>query len=196
MNKLGIIILFWAVTKYATANSANSTIIAVLGVSQSELSEDNETMIDRELQSKSNTKFTGRTPSSNRRIDSSAYSISVKVKDPKGIKKVWIETKYENEKYVSRRATKNGNRYKLKLNNLQEGTYTWRVKAKNKSNKKNTSSASSFIVIRKWFDYRGRKWKPYSTFISDLTLHYSLLCCSRNSKQQNQVWSARRLRDI
>jgi uncharacterized protein (DUF2344 family) len=149
MNKLGIIILLLAITKYATANSANSTTTAVLDALQSESSEDDETMMDRELKSKSKTKFNRRTPTSNLQIDSSAYSISVKVTDPKGIKKVWIETKYENEQYVSHRATKNGNRYKLKLNNLQEGTYTWRIKAKSKANKYKRSSAISFSVIRK-----------------------------------------------
>jgi hypothetical protein len=107
-------------------------------------------MMDRELKSKAKTKFKRRTPNKNLQIDSSAYTISVKVTDPKGIKKVWIETKYENEKYVKHRATKNGRRYELNLINLQEGKYTWRVKAKNKKKKKKTSSASSFFVIRKW----------------------------------------------
>jgi hypothetical protein len=184
MNKLSIIILLLAITKYATANSANSITTAVLDTSQAESSEDNETIMDRELKSKSKTKFDRMTPPSNLKIDTSAYSISVEVTDPKGIKEVWIETKYENEEYVSHRAIKNGDRYELNLNNLQEGTYTWRAKAKNKKNKRKRSSAISFIVIRKWFYYRGRKWKAYSTFISDLTLYYSLLYCSRNSKQQ------------
>jgi hypothetical protein len=186
MNKLSIIILFLAITKYATANLANITTTAVLDASQSESSEDNEGMIDRRLRSKSKTRFTRRTPTSNRRIDSSAYSISVKVTDPEGIKKVWIETKYETEKYVSRRATKKGNIYKLKLTNLQEGAYTWRVQAKNKKKNKKRSGAKSFTVIRtgKWFDYRVRKWKAYSTFISDLTLYYSLSYCSWNPKQR------------
>jgi hypothetical protein len=49
MNKLSIIILFLAMTKYATANLVNSSTPAVLDVSQSESSEDNETMMDREL---------------------------------------------------------------------------------------------------------------------------------------------------
>jgi hypothetical protein len=153
MNKLSIIILFLAITKYATANSTIPTRSAILDFShQSKSSEDDETMMDRELKAKSKTKFKRKTPTSNLRIDTSAYSISVKVTDPKGIKKVWILTKYENGKYVSHRAkTKNGRRYKLKLNKLQEGTYTWRVKAKNKRNKKKRSSATSFVVIRKWF---------------------------------------------
>jgi uncharacterized protein (DUF2344 family) len=153
MNKLSIIILLLAITKYATANSAMPTTPTVLDASQSESSEDDEAMMDRELKSKSKTKFNRRTPTSNLQIDSSAYSISVKVTDPKGIKKVWIETKYENEKYVSHRATKNGDRYELNLINLQEGTYTWRVKAKNNAKKNKRSSAISFIVIRKWFYY-------------------------------------------
>jgi uncharacterized protein (DUF2344 family) len=152
MNKISIIILLLAITKNATANSANSTTNVVLA-SQSESPEHNETTMDRELKSKSKTKFNSMSPTSNRQIDSSAYSISVKVTDPKGIKKVWIETKYANEKYVSHRATKNGNRYELNLNNLQEGTYTWRVKAKNKAKKKKRSGPISFIVIRKWFYY-------------------------------------------
>jgi hypothetical protein len=159
MNKVSIIILLLAITKYATANSANSTTTAALDASLSESSEGDETMMDRELKSKSKTKFNRMTPTSNLQIDSSAYSISVKVTDPKGIKKVWIETKYENEKYVSHRATKSDNRYKLNFSNLQEGTYTWRVKAKNKANKKKRSSAISFSVICKSFYYRGRKWK-------------------------------------
>jgi hypothetical protein len=153
MYKLSIIILFLAITKYATANSTIPTTIGVLDASQSKSSEANKTMMDRELKSKSKTKFKQMNPTSNLQIDSSAYSISVKVTDPKGIKKVWIETKYGDEKYESHRATKNGNRYKLNLNNLQEGTYTWRVKAKNKAKKKKRSSTNSFIVIRKWFHY-------------------------------------------
>jgi hypothetical protein len=186
MNKISIIILLLAITKHATANSSNSTTIAVLvDASQSESSEDNETIMDRELKkSKSKTKFNRMTPTSNVQIDSSACSISVEVIDPKGIEKVWIETKYENENYVSHRATRSGNRYELNLIELQEGTYTWRVKAQNKKNKEEESSAISFSVICKCFYYRGRKWKAYSTFISDLTLYYFLLYCSRNPKQR------------
>jgi hypothetical protein len=55
MNKLSIIILLLAITKYATANSANSTTTAVLDTSQAESTKDNETIVDRELKSKSKT---------------------------------------------------------------------------------------------------------------------------------------------
>jgi hypothetical protein len=58
MNKLSIIILLWAITKYVTANSAIPTTTAVLDASQSESSEDNETMMDRELKSESKTMMT------------------------------------------------------------------------------------------------------------------------------------------
>jgi hypothetical protein len=154
MNKLSIIVLLLAITKYATANSENSITTAVLDASQSESSKDNEIIMERDLKkSKSKTKFNRMTPTSNLQIDSSACSISVEVTDPKGIEKVWIQTKYENEKYASHTATKNGLRYELNLINLREGTYTWRVKAQNKKNKKKKSSAISFIVIRKWFYY-------------------------------------------
>jgi uncharacterized protein (DUF2344 family) len=153
MNKLSIILLLLAITKYATANATISTTPTVLDASQSESSKHNETMMDRGLKSKSKTNFNSMTPTSNLQIDRTAYPISVKVTDPKGIKKVWIETKYEHEKYVSHRATKNGDRYELNLNNLQEGTYTWRVKAKNKANQKKRSGAIFFIVIRKWSYY-------------------------------------------
>jgi hypothetical protein len=153
MNKLSIIILLLAITKYATANSANSTTTAVLDTSQAESTKDNETIVDRELKSKSKTEFNRMTPTSSLKIDTSSYSISVEVTDPKGIKRVWIEIKYENEKYVSHRATKNGDIYELNLINLREGTYTWRVKAKNMKKKKKRSSAISFFVIRKWFYY-------------------------------------------
>jgi hypothetical protein len=183
MNKLSTIILLLAITKYATANSTISTATAVLDASHSESSADNETMMDRELNSKSHTKFNHMTPTSNLQIDSFTYSISVECTDPRGIKKVWIEAKYENENYAKFRATKNGNRYELNLIKMLEGAYTWRVKAKNKENKYKTSSAISFSVIRKWFYYRGRKWKAYcSTLISDLTLYYSLLYRRRNSR--------------
>jgi hypothetical protein len=181
MNKLSIIILLLAITKHATANSAKSTAIAVPDALHSEPSEHNETMMDRELKSRSKTKFKRKIPTSNLKIDSSTYSISVEVTDPKGIKKVWIKTKYENEQYVSHRATKNGERYEVNLINLHEGTYTWIVIAKNKKNRKKRSSATFFIVIRKWFYYRVRKLKAFLTFMSDLTLYYSLLYCSRNS---------------
>jgi hypothetical protein len=90
---------------------------------QAKSSEDNETIMDRELKSESKTKFKRMTPTSNLKIDSSAYSISVEVTDPKGIKKVWIEIKYENEKYASHRATKSGDIYERSVINLQEGTY-------------------------------------------------------------------------
>ncbi len=148
---------------------------------------------------------------SNLKIDSSAYSISPsKLPIQKESRsKVWIEIKFENEKYASYRATKTVI-CNLNVINLQEANYKWRVKAKNKKNKKTRSSAISFFVIRTWFYYWGRKWKAYSTFIiSDLTLYYSLLFYNRNSKQQRgprfdanwfsnieqqiQVWSARRL---
>jgi hypothetical protein len=125
MNKLSIIILLLAITKYANANSANSITTAVLDASRSESSEDNETIMDRELKkSKSETKFNHMTPTSNLPIDSSAYSISVEVTDSKGIEKVWIEIKYENEEYASHTATQNGLRYEVNVINLQEGTYT------------------------------------------------------------------------
>jgi hypothetical protein len=163
MNKLSIITLLLAITKYATANSANSTTTTVLDTSQARSSEENETIVDRELKSKSKTKFKRMNPTSNVKIDSSTYAISVEVTDPKGIKRVWIEIKYENEKYVSHRATKNGDIYELNLINLQEGTYTWRVKAKNMKKKKKRSRAISFIVICEWFYYGERKWKTYST---------------------------------
>jgi hypothetical protein len=153
MNKLSIIILLLAITKYATANSANSTTTAVLDTSQAESTKDNETIVDRELKSKSKTEFNRMTPTSSLKIHTSSYSISVEVTDPKGINWVWIEIKYENEKYVSHRATKNGDIYELNLINLREGTYTWRVKAKNMKKKKKRSSAISFFVIRKWFYY-------------------------------------------
>jgi hypothetical protein len=185
MNKLSIIILLLAIIKHATANLASSTTIAVLDASEAESSEDNETMTDRELKSRSKTKFKHMTPTSNLKIDSSTYSISVEVTDPKGIKKVRIKTKYENEQYVSHRPTQIGNRYELDLINLQEGTYTWSVIAKNKKNRKKRSSATSFIVIRKCFYYRVRKWKAYSTFMSDLTLYYPLLNCSWSSRTKH-----------
>jgi hypothetical protein len=171
MNKLSIITLLLAITKYATANSIIPTATAVLDASHSESSEDSETiMMDRELKSNSQTIFNRMTPTSDLQIDSFTYSLSVECTDPRGIKKVWIEAKYENENYAIHRATKNGHRYELNLIKMLEGAYTWRVKAKNMKNEYKTSSAISFFVIRKWFYYRGRKWKACPTFISDLTL--------------------------
>jgi hypothetical protein len=117
MNKLSIIILLLAIIKYATANSAIPTTTALLDASESESSEDNETMMDRELKSKAKTKFKRRTPNKNLQIDSSAYTISVKVTDPKGIK-VWIETKYENKKICKAQSNQKRSQIRTQLDQL------------------------------------------------------------------------------
>jgi hypothetical protein len=156
MNKLSIILLLLAITKYATADSAIPTTTDVLDASNSEPCEDNETMMDRGLKKerkKSSSqiiRFRNRKPVSLAIIDVPYVVISVRVIDEYyGIKKVIIETKHQNENtYVSHGTfrQRGSSKYTLNLLNLQEGVYTWRVRAVNNDNFKKRSTTKSFVV--------------------------------------------------
>jgi hypothetical protein len=145
MNKLSIIILLLAITKYATANSAIPTTTAIFDASRSELSEGNETIMDREL-SHYSAQFNEMSPLSPAIIDVPYVAISAIVTSQRGIKRVFVQIKYESGNYTSYKAYFQDHKYRVNLINLQVGDYTWRVKAVDKRNKTKKSELNSITV--------------------------------------------------